>query len=117
MLFAIIVNGFSLLTEELYKISLLKVFWNIAFFSISRAICIVLITLIVFRYHREINYRKNFSGFVFSFHHIYLADHIADNVYQVIILFLKALILLNLTAFTQLINHNHPYTGWFALPL
>ena len=50
MFLTIIINGDSDLSKELHKISLIKVFWNITFFSVSGAIMIYLITLIIFRW-------------------------------------------------------------------
>jgi len=48
MLLAVIINGSSDLSKELYEISLLKILWNITLFSIGGAVMINLVPLIIF---------------------------------------------------------------------
>ncbi len=89
MLLAVIINGCSDLSKELNKISLLKVLWNIAFFSVCRTIMIYLIPFIVFGYYGEIRYLKGFSVFIFPFNYIDLSNDISYNIYKVILFFLN----------------------------
>ena len=84
MLLAVIINGYSDLSKELNKISLLKVLWNITFFSISGTIMIYLVTFIIFGYYGKIRYLEGFSVFVFSLNNIYLTDNISNDIYKVI---------------------------------
>ena len=65
------------MSKELNKISLLKVLWNIAFFSVCRAIMIDLIPFIIFRYYGEIRYLKGFSVLIFPFNYINLSNDIS----------------------------------------
>ena len=73
MFLTIIINGSSNLSKEFYKISLLKVFWNVSLIFVSRTIMICLITFIIFGYHREIPPLKGFSIFVSPFNYIELS--------------------------------------------
>ena len=69
------------MTKDFYKITLFKFFWNIAFFTISRTICIKLIAIFIIGYNGEICHLKWLSIFVFSFYNFNITYNITNNIH------------------------------------